>query len=47
MKTVRATVSLPADQQEKLQLLADANGLYVAWVVRRQLVNLKVTLRRL
>ena len=35
MKTVRTTVSLPADQHEKLQALAEANGLSVAWVVRQ------------
>lgn len=35
MKTVRTTVSLPAEQHEKLQALADANGLSVAWVVRQ------------
>lgn len=35
MKTVRTTVSLPADQHEKVQALAEANGLSVAWVVRQ------------
>ncbi|MBN1008287.1 CopG family ribbon-helix-helix protein [Amphritea pacifica] len=35
MKTVRTTVSLPSDQQEKLQALAEANGLSVAWMVRQ------------
>lgn len=35
MKTVRTTVSLPSDQYEKLQALAEANGLSVAWVVRQ------------
>ena len=35
MKTVRTTISLPAGQHEKLQALAEANGLSVAWVVRQ------------
>lgn len=35
MKTVRTTVSLPSDQHKKLQALAEANGLSVAWVVRQ------------
>lgn len=35
MKTVRTTVSLPSHQYEKLQALAEANGLSVAWVVRQ------------
>ena len=35
MKTVRTTVSLPSDQHEKLQALAEANDLSVAWVVRQ------------
>ena len=35
MKSVRTTVSLPKNQYEQLQALADANGLSVAWVVRQ------------
>lgn len=35
MKTVRTTVSLPSEQYEKIQILAEANGLSVAWVVRQ------------
>ena len=35
MKTVRTTFSLPSDQHEKLQALAEANDLSVAWVVRQ------------
>ncbi len=35
MKAVRTTVSLPSEQYEKLQALAEANGLSVAWVVRQ------------
>lgn len=35
MKAVRTTVSLPSDQYEKLQALAEASGLSVAWVVRQ------------
>lgn len=35
MKAVRTTVSLPSEQYEKLQVLAETNGLSVAWVVRQ------------
>lgn len=35
MKKVRTTISLPAGQHDKLQALAEANGLSVAWVVRQ------------
>ncbi len=35
MKAVRTTVSLPSDQHEKLQTLAEANGLSIAWIVRQ------------
>ncbi len=35
MKTVRTTVSLSSEQHEKLQALAEANGLSIAWVVRQ------------
>lgn len=35
MKSVRTTVSLSTEQHEKLQALAEANGLSVAWVVRQ------------
>lgn len=34
MKTVRTTVTLPAEQHERLQRLADSKGLSLAWVVR-------------
>ena len=35
MKSVRTTVSLPQNQYEQLQALADANGLSIAWVIRQ------------
>ena len=35
MKTVRTTVSLPADQLQQLQLLADKHDLSLAWLIRQ------------
>ena len=35
MKSVRTTVSLPQNQYEQVQALADANGLSVAWIIRQ------------
>ena len=35
MKTVRTTVSLPAEQLERLQKMADQYDLSLAWVVRQ------------
>ncbi len=40
MKAVRTTVSFPPDQYEKLQAIAEANGLSVAWVVRQAVSEL-------
>lgn len=33
-KTVRATISLPADQHDELQRIADDKRVSLAWVVR-------------
>ena len=38
MKAVRTTVSLPTEQYQQLQLLADQYGLSIAWLIR-QAVN--------
>jgi predicted transcriptional regulator len=38
MKAVRTTVSLPTEQYQQLQLLADQHGLSIAWLIR-QAVN--------
>ena len=38
MKAVRTTVSLPTEQYQQLQLIADQNGLSIAWLIR-QAVN--------
>lgn len=35
MKTVRTTVSLPTDQLQRLQLLADQHDLSLAWLIRQ------------
>ena len=35
MKSVRITVSIPEQQHEQIQLLADKNSLSVAWLVRQ------------
>ncbi|WP_370694592.1 CopG family transcriptional regulator [Pseudomonas sp. FP2294] len=35
MKSVRTTISLPPDQLEQLQALADRHGLSLAWVIRQ------------
>jgi len=35
MKTVRTTVSLPTDQLQQLQLLADQHDLSLAWLIRQ------------
>jgi predicted transcriptional regulator len=35
MKTNRTTVSLPAEQLERLQKMADQHGLSLAWLVRQ------------
>lgn len=34
MKTVRTTVSLPSEQYQQLQALADQHRLSIAWIVR-------------
>ena len=38
MKAIRTTVSLPTEQYQQLQLLADQHGLSIAWLIR-QAVN--------
>lgn len=38
MKTVRTTASIPAEQYQQLQILADQYGLSIAWLIR-QAVN--------
>lgn len=38
MKAVRTTISLPPEQLERLQQMADQHGLSLAWIVR-QAVN--------
>jgi predicted DNA-binding protein len=38
MKVVRTTVSLPTEQYQQLQILADQHGLSIAWLIR-QAVN--------
>ncbi|PHV10232.1 CopG family ribbon-helix-helix protein [Chitinimonas sp. BJB300] len=38
MKTIRTTVSLPVEQLERLQQMADQHSLSLAWLVR-QAVN--------
>jgi predicted transcriptional regulator len=38
MKAVRTTASLPTEQYQQLQLLADQHGLSIAWLIR-QAVN--------
>lgn len=38
MKSIRITASLPEDQHEKLQQLAEKNSLSLSWLVR-QAVN--------
>lgn len=38
MKAVRTTVTLPTEQYQQLQLLADQHGLSIAWLIR-QAVN--------
>ncbi|TKB51818.1 ribbon-helix-helix domain-containing protein [Ferrimonas aestuarii] len=35
MKSVRTTVSLPSEQHQALQRLADENGLSISWMVRQ------------
>lgn len=35
MKSIRTTVSLPSDQLEQLQALADRHGLSLAWLIRQ------------
>lgn len=35
MKSARTTISLPHDQLEQLQALADRHGLSLAWVIRQ------------
>lgn len=35
VKTVRTTVSLPLEQLERLQQMADEHGLSLAWIVRQ------------
>lgn len=35
MKSARTTISLPQDQLEQLQALADRHGLSLAWVIRQ------------
>ena len=35
MKTARTTVSLPSDQLEQLQSLADKHDLSLAWLIRQ------------
>ncbi|MDD2800233.1 MAG: ribbon-helix-helix domain-containing protein [Methylococcales bacterium] len=34
MKAVRTTVSLPTEQYQQLQALADQHGLSIAWLIR-------------
>lgn len=34
MKTVRTTVSIPTEQYQQLQALADQHGLSIAWIIR-------------
>jgi predicted transcriptional regulator len=38
MKAVRTTISLPLEQLQRLQEMADQHGLSLAWIVR-QAVN--------
>ncbi|MFA0175396.1 ribbon-helix-helix domain-containing protein [Vibrio lentus] len=35
MKSARTSVSLPCDQHQALQKLAEENGLSVSWVIRQ------------
>ncbi|WP_350447384.1 CopG family transcriptional regulator [Pseudomonas solani] len=35
MKSARTTISLPPEQLEQLQVLADRHGLSLAWVIRQ------------
>ena len=35
MKAVRTTISLPPEQLERLQQMADQHGLSLAWIVRQ------------
>lgn len=35
MKSARTTISLPPEQLEQLQTLADRHGLSLAWVIRQ------------
>lgn len=35
MKTIRTTVSLPSDQLQQLQSLADQHNLSLAWLIRQ------------
>lgn len=35
MKAIRTTVSLPPEQLQRLQQMADQHGLSLAWVVRQ------------
>lgn len=35
MKSARTTISLPPEQLEQLQALADRHGLSLAWVIRQ------------
>jgi predicted transcriptional regulator len=37
--TVRTTVSIPDDQHKKLQVIAEANGLSLSWVIRQAVSN--------
>jgi len=39
MKTVRTTVSLPIDQLEKLQRIAERHDLSLAWLVRQAITE--------
>ncbi|TVU68564.1 CopG family transcriptional regulator [Pseudoalteromonas distincta] len=35
MKSIRATVSLPQEQHQALQQIAEKNGLSISWVARQ------------
>ncbi|GAB3529170.1 ribbon-helix-helix domain-containing protein [Photobacterium alginatilyticum] len=35
MKSVRTTVSLPQEQHQALQQIAEKNGLSISWVIRQ------------
>lgn len=43
MKSIRTTVSLPSEQLQTLQEMADLNGLSVSWLIRQAISDFLAT----